>query len=355
MWDMRRAASTTAGMSSRLKKFSDFLVVNALLQSDPTTGMSVVPDTTPTLLAFFAVWCVNKASPRITTYASLYNYTAAIRAHCRDNGKGDPTRGTDGGPDPVYSGVMTGIKRKLAVTAGPPKRTPVSKRALDLICDAALDTDYFDDHLGLNIAAAACFCWYLLLRIGEATTHDGKVHKPSHGERMDIEFFPSIDASKVTHAVFKLKVHKTSQFRTGYCLTLFSTGAKHDPVKLMVRLFKKQPRSGPIFDFRSAAERQKGNEPHASRKEFVSLVTKCLELQGEDTRTIKGHSFRQGGCSALLNLGIPEWLTSILGRWKSDCYKKYAFAGMDTIQDAMQKMARSTTTFGVNQGQLTAI
>lgn len=38
---------------------------------------------------------------------------------------------------------------------------------------------------------------------------------------------------------------------------------------------------------------------------------------------LTGHSFRRGGATALANNGTPDWIIQMLGRWKSDSYKRY--------------------------------
>jgi hypothetical protein len=40
---------------------------------------------------------------------------------------------------------------------------------------------------------------------------------------------------------------------------------------------------------------------------------------------LKTHSFRQGGATALLAAGAPEWIIKTMGRWRSDSWQIYAF------------------------------
>ena len=114
----------------------------------------------------------------------------------------------------------------------------------------------------------------------------GKKHTINHAQRGDLRFHPTIESEVITHISFTFRVPtKSEQFRKGYEMLLFPTGTTWCPVQLLVRLYKSQPRAstGPIFDFRTATERTRGDLPHASRKSFVKLVNYCLAAQGEVT------------------------------------------------------------------------
>ena len=58
--------------------------------------------------------------------------------------------------------------------------------------------------------------------------------------------------------------------------------------------------------------------------EFVTRnhVAAFLDISLRDIH-INTHSFRIGGASAAAAAGIPDSVIQIMGRWKSDCYKRY--------------------------------
>ena len=61
-----------------------------------------------------------------------------------------------------------------------------------------------------------------------------------------------------------------------------------------------------------------------SRDWFVTYLHRCLLFCNLDPKFYKGHSFRIGGaCHAALILGFSDSQIRLLGRWKSDAFKKY--------------------------------
>ena len=121
-------------------------------------------------------------------------------------------------------------------------------------------------------------------------------------------------------------------------------------------LLLSQPRGPktPLFDFRSQSQRNTDQPLHVARTPFTKAVNECLQLGDIDTTTIRMHSFRQGGATAALAAGCPTWMLEIMGRWKSDAWKAYAFLGIDQTKTMIHKMANATHHPGVNAGRYIA-
>lgn len=70
------------------------------------------------------------------------------------------------------------------------------------------------------------------------------------------------------------------------------------------------------------------NKP-LSKKEFVSALQCLIEVAnqqynlGLNSTHFKGHSLRSGGATSLAMRGVPEHIIATIGRWNSDCYKRY--------------------------------
>ena len=47
---------------------------------------------------------------------------------------------------------------------------------------------------------------------------------------------------------------------------------------------------------------------------------------GLDVSATKTHSLRTGGATAMLRAGVPAYVITRLGRWKSDCWQRYTWA-----------------------------
>ena len=50
------------------------------------------------------------------------------------------------------------------------------------------------------------------------------------------------------------------------------------------------------------------------------------------------HSLRAGGARALQRAGAPEWVTKVLGRWLSDCYRIYLNDDYQGVLEWSEKM-----------------
>jgi hypothetical protein len=56
---------------------------------------------------------------------------------------------------------------------------------------------------------------------------------------------------------------------------------------------------------------------------FNNKLTDCISFCGLDVTRFKSHSLRIGGASHYANLGYSDSQIRVLGRWKSDAFKKY--------------------------------
>ncbi|XP_033747006.1 uncharacterized protein LOC117332230 [Pecten maximus] len=65
------------------------------------------------------------------------------------------------------------------------------------------------------------------------------------------------------------------------------------------------------------------NKKPIPRKHFDMVVRKCLKFCDLDSTYYKGHSFRIGGATLAVHQGMSDSQIRLLGRWKSDAFKKY--------------------------------
>lgn len=52
-----------------------------------------------------------------------------------------------------------------------------------------------------------------------------------------------------------------------------------------------------------------------------------------------GHSFRRGGASYMLQMGIPGEVIKVMGDWHSDAYQRYLDVSLDTRTKVVYKVA----------------
>ena len=60
-----------------------------------------------------------------------------------------------------------------------------------------------------------------------------------------------------------------------------------------------------------------------SRQFFNQQLKTSLNFSGFDVKRYKGHSIRIGAATWAKSKGISDDKIQLLGRWKSDAYKKY--------------------------------
>lgn len=152
------------------------------------------------------------------------------------------------------------------------------------------------------------FAYFGLLRVSEyvcpsKTTFDSKIHlSPS-------DFCLSSCNGTLTMTI---KSSKTDPFRKTFKIRFGRIGGSMCPVAAFSQyLVYRGTHCGPWFVL--------------STGEFVTrkLVCAFLKISVTDSLDLNTHSFRIGGASAAASCGIPDSAIKILGRWSSDCYRRY--------------------------------
>ena len=83
------------------------------------------------------------------------------------------------------------------------------------------------------------------------------------------------------------------------------------PVRLMETYLRVHKRKGPLFQFK--------NGKFLTREHVHNIFNKNI-----DSRiNVNTHSLRIGGATLLSKSGVPEHVIQKIGRWASDCYKRY--------------------------------
>ena len=113
-----------------------------------------------------------------------------------------------------------------------------------------------------------------------------------------------------------IKGSKTDQQRQGAYLTVGRTNSHICPIKsLLVYLAARGFKEGPLF--------LNQNGTPFTQQMLVSSLRNTLTLAGIDCTHYSGHSFRIGAATTASAKGVPESTIQALGRWSSDCYKRY--------------------------------
>ncbi len=62
---------------------------------------------------------------------------------------------------------------------------------------------------------------------------------------------------------------------------------------------------------------------YLTQASLTTVLRDLLQLAGHDSSKFASHSFRRGAATTAAAVGVPSWLIQDLGRWASDCYKRY--------------------------------
>lgn len=108
---------------------------------------------------------------------------------------------------------------------------------------------------------------------------------------------------------------KTDQYGQGIWLSIASIQHEFCPVRLL-RLFLYVRQHSVSFLAHS-------NGSPVTRFQFTSIFKKCLLVLGLSPAEFGTHSFRIGAATVAEASGLPDDMVKKLGRWKSDCFRRY--------------------------------
>ena len=232
---------------------------------------------------------------------------------------------------PILEKVLLGIKK----TSQPSQQVKleITPELLKKIFSFLPQKTHYETQVYRSAFTVAVFG---MLRCGEFANETEQITiktlRLHHIERIE-------DKGKTKMIRIFIPVSKSDIFRQGVhihlpCLCIFSTQCPvHETIK-MIELREKlnitmDPMS-PLFIFSNKKPLQKLH---------VSKLLNKLPIQpivGKHKFT--GHSFRRGGATALAENGTPDWIIQMLGRWKSESYKKYIGCQPSQICEYVKQM-----------------
>ncbi|TKY91067.1 hypothetical protein EX895_000003 [Sporisorium graminicola] len=119
------------------------------------------------------------------------------------------------------------------------------------------------------------------------------------------------------YAILVLPASKTDPFRLGAPLVLPKVGGIECPYAALKSICPAQrPAAAPVFGIND------GFQP-LTRSFFLSILRLALDRLGLQPSHYAGHSFRRGAATWAASAGIDSSTIQLLGRWSSDCYRRY--------------------------------
>jgi len=80
-----------------------------------------------------------------------------------------------------------------------------------------------------------------------------------------------------------------------------------------------------------------------SRRSLMNFISPLLRLTGLEPTNYSGHSFRIGGATSASMAGLTDYEIQLMGRWSSDCYKRYIRSPLSIFLRAAKCIASTNT------------
>ena len=245
----------------------------------------------PELLCF---WAAN-LSARVT-YKTIRNYLNGVRNLHIESGFKCPT------DDPLLIRLMNGIRRVYGDRTRP-RTLPVT---FGIVNRMRSQIDYNNHNHRMNIAAIA-IATAGLFRIGEISA---TAIEPERYPRMrDVTWFDR-------HITIHLRVSKTDPYGQGVDVMVAHPLAIRDLTRYLNGC-SDSARAGhaPLFAWKDGRV--------LTRRALLSVAVRLVDRAGIHLSQYQGISFRRGGATSLAMAGRPDRVIQILGRWKSQVFKRY--------------------------------
>ena len=222
--------------------------------------------------------------------------------------------------------LTKGIRRKQGSSRSKPKRLPITPTLLNTIAMNLFNSSrLYEDKVMLW--AALMLAFFGFLRVSEYTSsHKTKFDPDTTLLVRDINLAPD-------HARVFIKASKTDPFREGVCIRVAANGTRLCPVIALRNFLKIHPSGhGPLFVFRSGK--------FLSRKDLNDLLVSTTN----GLANVSSHSLRIGAASTAAAMGCPKWLIQAMGRWTSDCFRRYIRINDSTIRRTSRILANCRVT-----------
>ena len=223
---------------------------------------------------------------------------------------------------PRLARLVRGIKRYQGNRHTRPKRTPITPLLL-----RKLGVNLFRSPMLLldkqMIWAAMLSAFFGFLRISEYTSQWTRGYDPQVTLCVeDVHLFNN-------RVDLRLKASKTDPFRQGVTIRLAHNGSALCPVTAMRKYREANPRLvGPLFQFHDGR--------YLTRQTLMRVLN---SIKPEGVTNMSTHSFRIGAATAAAAAGYPRRAIQALGRWASDCYRRYVRISDQTLNCVSRAMA----------------
>ena len=294
------ARSTSASYHSGIRRYQAFC---------SHFGLPPLPLSQSTLCRFVAFLHQEGLSP-----SSIRQYLSSLRFWQISFGGSDPAL-----TDMFQLHYVLRAIRRISPMHSRPTRLPITPSILRHL---------FSIWSSPPVSYSACMLWAAcslgfsaFLRSGEFTCSSPSAYVPTMLSPMDVAVDNRINPSFLA---VTLRSSKIDVFGSGVTVYIGATGGPLCPVAAVLSyLAIRPPVPGPLFVYQ-------GGRP-LSRICLVEAVRSALRSAGVEVAWFNGHSFRIGAASTAADVGIPDSMIQMLGRWKSSAFLSYLRTPRDRL------------------------
>jgi hypothetical protein len=186
-------------------------------------------------------------------------------------------------------------------------------------------------------------CWCVcvlgmvgLLRLGELL--------PKHDDIDNTIFLSNINWVNESHFTLRLNSSKTDPFRKSVVIHYFAnTKSVACPVTALRKLLSIHTHDQPLF-FVSSINQLLSRNMFIDWLKLTLIVVNTQFNLSIDPSKYSGHSLRRGGATSLHIRGISEQTIKILGRWRSDAFRRYIDSPIEQLRSAQLQLIPSPYT-----------
>ena len=283
-------------------------------------GLQAIPGSENTL-RLFSSYLADRIKPQ-----SIKVYLAAIRALHIQHGHQNPFTNTI-----KLQQTLRGIEREHIAPAK--QKLPIT---FDILCKLhpLVDATLPDD---ITVWAAITSAHFLLLRASEFTVTDTPVPN-SILCISDAQVTSTTDGDE--YLALTIKKSKTD---FGKGVVLYTGHTKH-PVCAVCAMASnlKLQRLRPDYHTTSPLFQLSNGKP-LSRRHLINFLSPLLRLVGLEPQEYSGHSFRIGGATSASVAGLQDYEIQMIGRWSSDCFKRYIRSPLSVFLRVATQIAETNT------------
>ena len=254
-------------------------------------------------------------------YATVRLYLSAVRAEHLNRGLEDPLQDAA-----QLKLLMQGLQKH----SQPRTRLPISPQLLQQLVLAILDNPFFCQLDRYLYATVVSITFFGCLRASEVTYpssdgYDGSRHL-------------TLEDITVQHREIRLRIKysKADQSGIGAIVVIGPSKQIVCPVKLLKRFLHLRRHA-----HRTDAAFRLQNGSLLTRSNLLSVLRTTPNSLNMPAEQFGTHSLRIGSATAAAEAGIPIKIIKAMGRWSSDCYRRYIRTPHRTLRHLIQKLCTS--------------